>query len=146
LPPSSLPLSPLPTPLKVISRGFLVSFHIGIWNPSTIYHHLNLLSSSSPLSLVPPPHILCLIIVLVFIFNIWVEFRQVSQCMPTVAVLYFFNPLEYSPLPLYLLPLPVFNIFQYTFLYPLPSHLVVCDITVALSFSFSFSLSSSSIE
>jgi hypothetical protein len=39
-----------------------------------------------------------------------------------------------------------FNIFQYTFFYPLCSHLVVCDITIALSFSFPLSLSLSSIE
>jgi hypothetical protein len=43
LPPSFLPLSPLPTPLKAIARGFLVLFHIGIWSPSAIYRHLNLL-------------------------------------------------------------------------------------------------------
>jgi hypothetical protein len=41
---------------------------------------------------------------------------------------------------------PFFNLFQYTFLYRLPSHLVVCDFTVALSFSFPFFLSPNSIE
>jgi hypothetical protein len=29
-PPLSLPLNPLPTPLKAIARGFLVLFHIAI--------------------------------------------------------------------------------------------------------------------
>jgi hypothetical protein len=57
----SLP-SPLATPLKAIPRGCLVLFHIGIQSPFTIYCHLNLLSSPSPLPLVPPhpPHTLCL--------------------------------------------------------------------------------------
>jgi hypothetical protein len=32
LPPSSLPLNHIPAALKVIPRGFLVLFHIGIWN------------------------------------------------------------------------------------------------------------------
>jgi hypothetical protein len=37
-------------------------------------------------------------------------FQEVSQCMPTVVVLYFglFGPFEYSPLPLYLPP----SVFQ----------------------------------
>jgi hypothetical protein len=36
----------------------------------------------------------------------------VSQCVPSVGVLYFglFNPLKYSPLPLYLPP-PIFQQF-----------------------------------
>jgi hypothetical protein len=40
-------------------------------------------------------------------------FKGVSQCMPSVGVLYFglFNPFEYSPLPLYL-PSPVFQKFS----------------------------------
>jgi hypothetical protein len=55
-------------------------------------------------------------------------------------------PLLWSvqPLPLlFLTPLPptqFFNSFQYTSLYPLPSHML-CDITDALSFSFPFPLS-----
>jgi hypothetical protein len=42
-------------------------------------------------------------------------FKGVSQCMPSVVVLYvgLFNAFEYSPLPLYL-PSPIFNSFQYT--------------------------------
>jgi hypothetical protein len=47
--PSSLPLNLLLTPLKAIARGFFVLFHIGIWSPSVIHCHLNLLPSPSPL-------------------------------------------------------------------------------------------------
>jgi hypothetical protein len=48
-----------------------------------------------------------------------------------------------QPLPLLSLTLlpptsPFFNSFQYTSLYPLPSHLMLCDITDALSFSVTF--------
>jgi hypothetical protein len=50
--PLSLPLNPLPVPLKTIARGFFVLFHIAIWNPSIIYLHLNLLHSPPPLPLV----------------------------------------------------------------------------------------------
>jgi hypothetical protein len=53
------PFNPLPITLKAMSRDFLVLFHIGMWTPSTIYHHLNLLPSPSPL-LLPTPHTLCL--------------------------------------------------------------------------------------
>jgi hypothetical protein len=46
--------------------------------------------------------------------------------MPSVCALYFglFDPFDCSPLSLYLLPLLFFNSFQYTSLYPLPSHLI----------------------
>jgi hypothetical protein len=42
------PLSPLPTPLNAIGKGFFVLFHISIWSPLTIFHNLNLLHSSTP--------------------------------------------------------------------------------------------------
>jgi hypothetical protein len=42
-------LQPPPHPIKAIERNLLVLFHIGIGSPSTIYHHLNLLPSHSPL-------------------------------------------------------------------------------------------------
>jgi hypothetical protein len=60
--------------------------------------------------------------------------------LPTVGEHYFglFNPFECSPL--LLTSHPVFQQFSYTSLYPLPSHLVVCNITDALSFSFPFLL------
>jgi hypothetical protein len=50
--PHCLPLNSLPAPLKAIARSFLVLINIGIWTPSTIYCHLNLLPSPSPY----PPH------------------------------------------------------------------------------------------
>jgi hypothetical protein len=78
LPPLSLPLSCLPTPLKATARGFLVLFHIGIWSPSsTIYCHLNLLSSPSSLPLIPSLHTLAYFTVLVFVINIWVDVQRV---------------------------------------------------------------------
>jgi hypothetical protein len=39
----SLPLCPSPSPLRQLQDVFLFLFFIGIWSPSTIYHHLNLL-------------------------------------------------------------------------------------------------------
>jgi hypothetical protein len=54
LPPIISPPQPLPAPLKAIARDFLVLFHIGIWSLSSIYHHLNLFHSPSPLPLVSP--------------------------------------------------------------------------------------------
>jgi hypothetical protein len=46
--PGIYPFRPFPIPLKAIARGFVVLLHKGIWSPSTIYHHLNPLSSHSP--------------------------------------------------------------------------------------------------
>jgi hypothetical protein len=94
-------------------------------------------------------------------------FKGISQCVPTVSLLYFgqFNPFRCSPLPLpshhhystaqfipfhcspyTYLPPPLFNSFQYTSLYPLPAHLMLCDITDALSLSFPLPTSPSSKE
>jgi hypothetical protein len=56
-----------------------------------------------------------------------------------------FNPFHYSPSP-FTSHHPFFNSFQYTCLYPLPSHLMFCDITDALSFSFPCLLSPSPTE
>jgi hypothetical protein len=72
--------------------------------------------------------------------------KEVLQCMPNAHVLYFdpFNPFHFSPL-CFTSHLPFFNSFQHTSLYPLPSHLMLCNITDALSFSFPFPLSQSSI-
>jgi hypothetical protein len=68
--PIILPLNPLPTLLTAIARGFLILFHIGIWSPSTLYCHLNLLPSPSPFPLLPPPiHTLYLLYSLVFVIN-----------------------------------------------------------------------------
>jgi hypothetical protein len=61
------PPQPSPNPLKAITRGFFVLLHTGIWSPSVIYHHLNLLHSP-PLSTNTPP--LYLFYSLVFFINI----------------------------------------------------------------------------
>jgi hypothetical protein len=109
----SLPLNPLPTPPKAIARGFLVLFHIGIWSPSTIYHHLNLLPSPSPFPLLP-------LHTYTEPFQFWFSlltfklmFKGVSQCMPSVGMLYLglFSPFKYSPLSLCLL-LSIFQQFS----------------------------------
>jgi hypothetical protein len=74
-------------------------------------------------------------------------FKGVSQCMPSVGVLYFgpFNPFHYSPLPLYLPP-----IFQQLSIDILISSAITdvmfYFITDAPSFSFLFPLSPSSLE
>jgi hypothetical protein len=141
LSPSSLPLNPFSTPLKAIARSFLVLFHIDIWSPSTTHHRPNLLPSPFHLPLLPPLplHRHCAyFIVLVFMINIWVVVqRGISMYVHCgCGLLWSVQSLRILSLTLYLPP-PFFNIFQYTFLYPLPSHLVVCDITDALSlFSF----------
>jgi hypothetical protein len=124
-PPSSLPFGSLPTPLKAIARGFLVLFHIGIWNLSTIFHHLNLLPSLSPLLLVPFPQHYTYFIVVVFDTNLsrcskgclnvcplWVCFTLVRST-PSITLPYLFTS---HP--------PFFIIFQYISLYPLPSYLM----------------------
>jgi hypothetical protein len=56
LSPLSLPLNSLPASPKAIAKGFLVLLHIGIWSPSTIYRHLNLLPSPSPFPLLQHAH------------------------------------------------------------------------------------------
>jgi hypothetical protein len=149
LPHHLFPVNSLPAPLKAIARGFLVLFHIGIGSPSTIYHHLNLLPSPSPHPQVPPyTHTHTLPILqswfLLHIFKLM--FKAVSQCMPTVSIFYFtFNLPITLPFPFTSHPL-FFSSFQYTSLHPLPSHLMLCDITDALSFSFLFPLSPSSLD
>jgi hypothetical protein len=81
---------PLPTSLKAIAGGFLVLFHISIWSPSTIYHHLK-----SPSFILPPPsstllHTLYQFYSPAFHYLIFkLMFKWVSQCMPTVDILYF---------------------------------------------------------
>jgi hypothetical protein len=62
---------------------------------------------------------------------------MVSQCMPTMSTLYFgpFNPFYYSPLLLNLPP-PIFNSFQYTSPYLLPSHLMLHYWCSIIHFSF----------
>jgi hypothetical protein len=60
----------------------------------------------------------------------------------------YFGPFKASitfPYP-FIFYLPFFNSFQYTSLYPLPSHFMFYDIIDALSFSFPFPLFPTSIE
>jgi hypothetical protein len=111
----SLPLSPFPTPLKAIARGLIVLFHIGIGSPSTIYRHLNILPSPSPLPTSTHPSYTVPILQSWFLL-FKLTFKRVSQCMPTVGVPCFglCNPFEYSALPFYLSP----SIFQ-QFLIPI---------------------------
>jgi hypothetical protein len=71
-------------------------------------------------------------------------FKGMSQSMLTVGVLYS-GPFVTLPLPL-TSHHPFFTSFQYTSLCPLPSLLMLCDITNNLSFSFPFFLSQSSIQ
>jgi hypothetical protein len=112
-PPSSLPLDPLPAPLKAIARGFFVLFRISIWSPSTKFPHLNALHSPSH----KYPLILYLFYIMSFIINISLDvqrgFSKYHHFGP-------FNPFHYSSLPFYLPP-PFFNSFQYRFFNPLLS-------------------------
>jgi hypothetical protein len=108
---------PLPASLKAIARIFIVLFHISIWNPLTIFPHLNLFHSPSFLPQVPS----YTIPILQFYLSLLISklmFKGVSQYILTVSILYFglFNPFHYSPLPLPSHP-PFFNSFQYILLY-----------------------------
>jgi hypothetical protein len=69
-PPLSLPLNLLPVPLKAVVRGFFVLVYVGIWNPPTIYPHLDLLHPPSHLpQATPSTHCTCFT-VLSFIIKI----------------------------------------------------------------------------
>jgi hypothetical protein len=106
-------LSPSPPmPLRAIARGFLALFHLGIWSPSTIHRHLNLLPSPSlPAS---PAHTMPILQSWFSLLIFKLTFKGVSQCMPSVGVLYFglFNSFHYSPLPLYPPPPRVSTVFN----------------------------------
>jgi hypothetical protein len=129
-------LNSLPSPLKTTARGFFVLFHIGIWSTSTTYAHLNLLHSL-PSHLYPLTQCTCLT-VLYFMSNIWVDVHGVSQCIPTVGILYFdsFNPFHYSPLPLYLLPLHFEQLSIYILRFSTFTDVMFSNITGALPLSF----------
>jgi hypothetical protein len=51
-----LPPKPLYSPLKAITRSFIVLFHVSIWSPSTIFPHLHLFHSPSSLPQTPLTH------------------------------------------------------------------------------------------
>jgi hypothetical protein len=114
LPPSSLPLGPLPTTLNAVARGFLVLFHRGIWSPSTLYRHLNLVYPPSPTS-TPSTNTHCgYFTVLVFIINIWVDVqRGVSVCNLCGCALLWSLPSNTLPFP-FTSHSQFFNIFHYT--------------------------------
>jgi hypothetical protein len=141
-------LSPLPTPLKAIAKGFLVLFHIGIWNPSTIYCHLNLLPSPSSLPVVHSPHHCAYVTVLIFIINIWVDFqRGVSVYAHCGCALFwavqFLLIFSLTPLP----HIPNFSPAFNTHAYILCLHILWYAILLVLYHSvFPFSFSLSSIE
>jgi hypothetical protein len=59
LAPPSPQCNPIPTPLEAIARGFIILFHVCIWNPSTIVS-LHLLGRYSATWAVPPPLSGCL--------------------------------------------------------------------------------------
>jgi hypothetical protein len=64
------PPSLLPTSVQATARGFLVLFCTGMWNPSTIYHHLTLLPSPPPCTSNSPGIHCAYFTILVFIINI----------------------------------------------------------------------------
>jgi hypothetical protein len=138
------PPLPFPTPLKAIARGFLVLFHIGIWSPPTIYHHLNLLSSPSLLSIYPPSpegtHC-AYFIVLVFIINMWIDVQSsVSMyALCGCALLWSVQSLRLLSL-ISLLPPPIFQQLSVHIHISSTFTSVVDNTTVALPFSFPFSL------
>jgi hypothetical protein len=68
-------------------------------------------------------------------------FKGVSQCIPAMSTLYFgsFSPFHYSSLHLFL-PLPLFNSFQYTSLYPPPSQMLCFTILLVFCHSLFLSL------
>jgi hypothetical protein len=69
-------------------------------------------------------------------------FKGVSQCIPTMDVLYYgqVNPFQYSPLPLYFPSTPIFHSFQYmTFILYL--HILCNEILLMLYHSLPFHLS-----
>jgi hypothetical protein len=135
VPPSSLPFDLLPIPLQ--ETGFIALFYIGTWSPPTILPHLNLLSSPflAHTSITDTIPILQSSLPLLISKSM---FKGVSQCVPTVSILYFgpFNPFHWSLLPLYL-PLPIIQ--------HLPIHIIVSStwkdviyFNIVESFSFPF--------
>jgi hypothetical protein len=102
----------LPTPHKAIIRGFLVLFHIDMWSPFTIYHHLNLLPSPFPLQLVALPHTHCTYFtVVIFITNIWVNIQRGVSMQCGCALVWSVQSL----LILFLTPLPPIPSFSIAF-------------------------------
>jgi hypothetical protein len=110
-----------------------------IWIPCTIHHHLNVLPSTSPFHYYPPAHVhthcTCFTdLFLLLIFN-WFSKEYLNVC----PLLVYFTLVHLTPS--ITLPYPFtshiqfFKSFQYTSLYLLPSHLMLCDIIILFSFS-----------
>jgi hypothetical protein len=136
-PPWSLPLNPLPDLHKAIPRGFFVLFHISIWSPLTVFPHLHLLCSHSPLLQVPS-HTVPILQSCLSLLIFKLMFTGVCQCVSTVGVVYFgqFNPFHCSPLPFTSHP-SFFNSFQNICFYPLPSQMLCFTILLTIIlFSF----------
>jgi hypothetical protein len=136
-PPSSLSLNSLPTPLKTIARDFcwiFLMFYLFIYLFIIIHMCIQCLEEISFVYEVHQPYSLTLIafihpptptstpthtvpilqfLLLLLISNLL--FKEVSQCIPAVIILYFglFNPFHCFPLPLCLPPPPppFFNSF-----------------------------------
>jgi hypothetical protein len=116
-----------------------------MWSPSTIYHHLNLLTYPPPATSNLTTH--CTYFTLLsFIINIW----YLKGCLNVFPQRVYFTLVQSTPsiaLPYPFTSYPhFFESFQYTSFYPLPLHLMWCDITDALSSSFPFPFSPSFIE
>jgi hypothetical protein len=103
-PPLSLALRCPSLPyFKQLQEVSLFCFIIVIWSPPTIFPHLNLIHSPSPLPQVP--HSTHTVLVLQSCLSLLISmsmFKEVSPCIPAVIILYFglFNPFLYSPLSL----------------------------------------------
>jgi hypothetical protein len=67
----------LPSPWTIYNncKRFFVLFHIGIWNSSTIYLHLNLLTHPPPPTRTPL-HTVPFFIVLFLAINFWVDVQR----------------------------------------------------------------------
>jgi hypothetical protein len=141
------PPQPPPCTTSCYCKRFTCSISYKSMKSITIYPHHNLLPSPSPshnYSLPTVPILQSCLSLLIF----KLMFKGVSQCRPSVGILYFgpFNPFHYSPLPLYLPP-PIFLQFSiYILISSTFTDLMFYSITDALSFSFPFLLSPSSIE
>jgi hypothetical protein len=76
----SLPQLP-PHTTKAVARDFFVLVSISIWNPSTIFPHLNLLHSPFPFHKYPPTHC-TYFTVLSFVINIQVDVQKGFSVYP----------------------------------------------------------------
>jgi hypothetical protein len=85
--PNPLSLNPLLAPLNEIARGFLTLFHLDIWSQSTIHPHF-ILHLPSP-TLVTSTHTISILQSCLSLLIFKLIYRGISQCIPTVGILYF---------------------------------------------------------